>query len=200
MFTFPIETLSCRLPPSESGEWWEIGDESRGGIPYYYHTKTGETVWEKPNGFVIPLTVLQVRAFSRSIQTYFKPPLNRIPRSVAASPSLFLQPQIRARPHVQQDKINVPHLIVHVHIRRKPEVPPPQRRSAQLLPPCDVTLPITRRPRAWRRRFHPFLAQMRAPHQRPPPLTVPLTFPVNRPSRWLLLSSASCHRRNRRET
>src|ERR1700677_407807 len=40
-----------RLPPSEHGEWWEIGDESRGGIPYYYHTKTGETVWEKPGGF-----------------------------------------------------------------------------------------------------------------------------------------------------
>ncbi|KAI9442664.1 MyTH4 domain-containing protein [Lactarius indigo] len=47
------------LPPSENGEWWEIGDESRGGIPYYYHTKSGETVWEKPDGFVIPLTVLQ---------------------------------------------------------------------------------------------------------------------------------------------
>ena len=60
--TFLMGTLPCRLPPSENGEWWEIGDESRGGIPYYYHTKTGETVWEKPNGFVIPLTVLQVRS------------------------------------------------------------------------------------------------------------------------------------------
>ena len=55
-----------RLPPSENGEWWEIGDESRGGIPYYYHTKTGETVWEKPEGFVIPLTVLQVRPLYRA--------------------------------------------------------------------------------------------------------------------------------------
>ncbi len=52
----------CRLPPNENGEWWEIGDESRGGIPYYYHTKTGETVWDKPDGFVIPLTILQVRS------------------------------------------------------------------------------------------------------------------------------------------
>ena len=59
---FLMGTLPFRLPPSENGEWWEIGDESRGGIPYYYHTKTGETVWEKPNGFVIPLTVLQVRS------------------------------------------------------------------------------------------------------------------------------------------
>lgn len=62
------------LPPSENGEWWEIGDESRGGIPYYYHTKTGETVWEKPDGFVIPLTVLQVclitlSFFSRGFRT-----------------------------------------------------------------------------------------------------------------------------------
>jgi WW domain len=61
---FPHGDTACRLPPSENGEWWEIGDESRGGIPYYYHTKTGETVWEKPDSFVIPLTVLQVRALS----------------------------------------------------------------------------------------------------------------------------------------
>lgn len=71
-----MEKSSCRLPPSENGEWWEIGDESRGGIPYYYHTKTGETVWEKPDGFVIPLTVLQVRPLSLSIRRELKrPPL-----------------------------------------------------------------------------------------------------------------------------
>ncbi|KAI6121339.1 hypothetical protein F5141DRAFT_1186599 [Pisolithus sp. B1] len=33
------------------GEWWELSDESRGGIPYYYQTKTGETVWDRPDGF-----------------------------------------------------------------------------------------------------------------------------------------------------
>ena len=48
------------LPPNEDGEWWELTDDSRGGIPYYYQTKTGETVWERPNGFVIPLGILQV--------------------------------------------------------------------------------------------------------------------------------------------
>ncbi|KAJ3517629.1 hypothetical protein NLJ89_g368 [Agrocybe chaxingu] len=47
------------LPPSEDGEWWELSDDSRGGIPYYYQTKTGETVWERPSGFVIPLGILQ---------------------------------------------------------------------------------------------------------------------------------------------
>ncbi|KAI0295862.1 hypothetical protein B0F90DRAFT_1749029 [Multifurca ochricompacta] len=59
------------LPPSENGEWWEISDESRGGIPYYYHTKTGETVWEKPDGFVIPLTVLQNTALGRRLSKSF---------------------------------------------------------------------------------------------------------------------------------
>lgn len=54
-------TFVFRLPPSDEGEWWELGDESRGGLPYYYQTKTGETVWERPNGFVIPLSILQVR-------------------------------------------------------------------------------------------------------------------------------------------
>jgi hypothetical protein len=48
------------LPPSAEGEWWEFEDESRGGLPYYYQTKTGETVWERPEGFVIPLGVIQV--------------------------------------------------------------------------------------------------------------------------------------------
>lgn len=48
------------MPPSEDGEWWELIDESR-GLPYYYQTKTGETVWEKPAGFVIPLGIIQVR-------------------------------------------------------------------------------------------------------------------------------------------
>lgn len=52
-----------RLPLNEDGEWWELSDESRGGLPYYYQTKTGETVWERPEGFVIPLGIIQVRVF-----------------------------------------------------------------------------------------------------------------------------------------
>jgi Rho GTPase-activating protein 39 len=52
-----------RLPPSEEGEWWELADDSRGGLPYYYHTKTGETVWERPEAFVIPLGILQVTSY-----------------------------------------------------------------------------------------------------------------------------------------
>jgi hypothetical protein len=52
-----------RLPPSEEGEWWELADDSRGGLPYYYQTKTGETVWERPEAFVIPLGILQVALF-----------------------------------------------------------------------------------------------------------------------------------------
>ncbi|EIM79976.1 RhoGAP-domain-containing protein [Stereum hirsutum FP-91666 SS1] len=59
------------LPPSEEGEWWEISDKTRGGLPYYYHTKTGRTVWDKPEGFVIPLTVLQNTALGRRLSKSF---------------------------------------------------------------------------------------------------------------------------------
>ncbi|KAH9485197.1 Rho GTPase-activating protein 39 [Psilocybe cubensis] len=60
------------LPPSADGEWWELTDESRGGLPYYYQTKTGETVWERPSGFVIPLGILQNTAVGRRLsQTTF---------------------------------------------------------------------------------------------------------------------------------
>lgn len=55
------------LPPSTEGEWWELSDDSRGGIPYYYQTKTGETVWERPDSFVIPLTVIQQTALGRRL-------------------------------------------------------------------------------------------------------------------------------------
>ncbi|KAH8994682.1 hypothetical protein EDB86DRAFT_1237757 [Lactarius hatsudake] len=52
----------------------EISDESLGGIPYNHHTESGETVWEKPDGFVLPLTVLQVCAISLSAcHTNFDP-------------------------------------------------------------------------------------------------------------------------------
>lgn len=60
-YTPPSAHALHRLPPSEEGEWWELSDESRGGLPYYYQTKTGETKWERPSGFVIPLGILQVR-------------------------------------------------------------------------------------------------------------------------------------------
>lgn len=49
-----------RLPPNPDGEWWEMIDESS-GLPYYHHTKTGDTTWERPHAFVIPLGILQVR-------------------------------------------------------------------------------------------------------------------------------------------
>lgn len=47
------------MPINDDGHWWELADESRGGTPYYYHTKTGETQWTRPDGFVIPLGIIQ---------------------------------------------------------------------------------------------------------------------------------------------
>ncbi|KAF5326614.1 hypothetical protein D9611_000081 [Ephemerocybe angulata] len=55
------------LPPSEDGEWWELSDEARGGIPYYYQTKTEETVWERPSGFVIPFGIFQNTATGKRL-------------------------------------------------------------------------------------------------------------------------------------
>ncbi|EIW82547.1 RhoGAP-domain-containing protein [Coniophora puteana RWD-64-598 SS2] len=62
------------LPPSPDGEWWELSDPTRGGLPYYYHTRTGETVWERPtaieNGdapFVIPLGIVQQTALGKRL-------------------------------------------------------------------------------------------------------------------------------------
>ncbi|KAH9993220.1 hypothetical protein BJV77DRAFT_1060254 [Russula vinacea] len=74
------------LPPSENGEWWEIGDETRGGIPYYYHTKTGETVWEKPDSFVIPLTVLQGPAQAPRLQSSASGPAATTKKNSTAPP------------------------------------------------------------------------------------------------------------------
>ena len=56
------------LPPSEEGEWWELSSESHNGLSYYYHTKTKETVWERPEGFIIPLSILQVISSIRYIK------------------------------------------------------------------------------------------------------------------------------------
>lgn len=193
-----------RLPPSDNGEWWEIGDESRGGIPYYYHTKTGETVWEKPDGFVIPLTVLQVRPLSLSFRGELKlSPPPRIPPWVVVSPSHFLQPRIRIRRrlHVQRYKSNaLLWLTVHVHTRRKPGhllmplvgfrllqvllLLSPKR--TQVVPLCDATLPpilIILPRRAWRRRFRQSPVQRRAPRLLQPLPTAPSSLSDHRLSR-----------------
>ncbi|KAG9012778.1 hypothetical protein FRB93_001332 [Tulasnella sp. JGI-2019a] len=53
----PTETFL--MPLDDSGHWWELSDDSRGGTPYYYHTKTGDTQWIRPEGFVIPLGIIQ---------------------------------------------------------------------------------------------------------------------------------------------
>jgi len=132
--------------------WWEISDDSRGGIPYYYHTKTGETMG-KTRGFCHTINSPSSTYFVGVSSPSKLLPI-RIPSLVAASQSHFPQPSIISLPHIQRDKGNVPLLTVHVHIRKRPEalfkllvgctpvqvaLSPPQR-TAQTLPLCDITL------------------------------------------------------------
>lgn len=46
------------LPPNPEGQWWELFDAAR-GIPYYFHTTTQRTQWQRPRGLVIPMTAIQ---------------------------------------------------------------------------------------------------------------------------------------------
>ena len=195
-----------RLPPSENGEWWEIGDESRGGIPYYYHTKSGETVWEKPDGFVIPLTVLQVCAISLSAgHTDFNRP-NRTLHWVVVSQSRSLRRPIRPHLPIRSGKSRVLPPIIRVQIRKRsapqsklPAVCSPLRvaqlslrRRARTLRLCAVTLlptPIFQHRRDWHLHSHPSPARKRALRPRPP-LPIDLSFLLaHHRSRWELPSN-----------
>jgi hypothetical protein len=62
LYTCLMEKLPSRLP-CENSEWWRIGDESRGGILLLPDQNLRDRM-DKPEGFVIPLTVLQVRPFT----------------------------------------------------------------------------------------------------------------------------------------
>ncbi|KAH9830765.1 uncharacterized protein C8Q71DRAFT_716454 [Rhodofomes roseus] len=66
------------LPPNPEGEWWEMIDEAS-GLPYYYHTKSSETVWERPNAFVIPLGILQNTALGRRLSARRSSPKDSAP-------------------------------------------------------------------------------------------------------------------------
>ncbi|KAJ6593642.1 hypothetical protein B0H19DRAFT_1091383 [Mycena capillaripes] len=87
------------LPPSAEGEWWELSDESRGGLPYYYQTKTGETVWERPSSaFVIPLGIIQNTALGRRLsQTAFNRFSNSPPGDVPGPSNTQAQTYRRSR-------------------------------------------------------------------------------------------------------
>jgi hypothetical protein len=172
-----------RLPPSENGEWWEIGDESRGGIPYYYHTKTGETVWEKPDGFVIPLTVLQVCAITLSVSDADLNRPNRTLHWAVVSQNRSLRQVIQPHLLVQPGKSRAPRFTIRVHIRKRAVgqfkllavcsplrvAQLPTRRRARTLHLCVATLlptPIFQHPGDWRRPSRPSPALKRA--LRPP--------------------------------
>jgi Rho GTPase-activating protein 39 len=90
----------CSLPPSSDGEWWELRDENRGGTPYYYHTKSGDTTWEKPDGFVIPLGVIQVRArWAYYVDTLLNKDVSRTRRWVVDCLSQLVSAETQSTPH-----------------------------------------------------------------------------------------------------
>jgi len=54
-----LEPGKLVLPRSEEGEWYELWSDEH-NLPYYFQTRTSETSWYKPDGFVIPLKAVQV--------------------------------------------------------------------------------------------------------------------------------------------
>ncbi|KAK0534384.1 hypothetical protein OC835_002711 [Tilletia horrida] len=46
------------LPPNPDGQWMEFFDETH-GLPYFFHSGSNTSQWERPTGFVIPLTTIQ---------------------------------------------------------------------------------------------------------------------------------------------
>ncbi|KAH9920684.1 uncharacterized protein B0H18DRAFT_1095853 [Fomitopsis serialis] len=72
------------LPANPEGEWWEMIDEAS-GLPYYYHTKSGETVWERPEAFVIPLAILQNTALGRRLSARRSSPKDSAPQTAKPS-------------------------------------------------------------------------------------------------------------------
>ncbi|KAF9476361.1 hypothetical protein BDN70DRAFT_882529 [Pholiota conissans] len=143
------------LPPSEEGEWWELSDESRGGLPYYYQTKTGETKWERPSGFVIPLGILQNTAAGRRLsQTTFDHFSKLIPSTTNKDPShLSLQPidshptndikipmrkSLSTEPSTHYSSVSKRHNIISVQLTPIPGSPNSTDRSS---PPSMTTVP-----------------------------------------------------------
>ncbi len=58
-WTLPVGSIV--LPPNDRGEWWEVMDE-RSGREYYYHTRTEESRWTRPDhweGIIIPMVAIQ---------------------------------------------------------------------------------------------------------------------------------------------
>jgi len=70
-----VPTGTVVLPRNPDGDWMSFYDEGN-QRPYYYHTQSRTTQWEKPDGLVIPLTALQSlsRRQTKSVTTLYKQP------------------------------------------------------------------------------------------------------------------------------
>ncbi|KAF9467343.1 hypothetical protein BDZ94DRAFT_1287753 [Collybia nuda] len=140
------------LPPSSEGEWWELSDDSRGGLSYYYQTKTGETVWERPDGFVIPLGIIQNTALGRRLsQTTrfsksFKQPSNLDPLAEASGKPGFRRSRSSTN---DQDKYHDPGVIRQTQSSRPasdPKDTSPGQKLRSPEPRISIVLNGTARP------------------------------------------------------
>jgi hypothetical protein len=117
-----------RLPPSSEGEWWELQDESR-SLPYYYHTRTGETSWTRPKGaFIIPLGIVQTTTLGRRLSRTHQPVGSVASTSVATIPEEE-PPKSRARSSsASMRRTTSDHL--RPHIASLPPIPSSPHTSA----------------------------------------------------------------------
>ncbi|KAE8220677.1 hypothetical protein CF319_g5831 [Tilletia indica] len=53
-----VPTGTFVLPPNPDGQWMEFFDEQH-DLPYFFHSGQNRSQWERPPGFVIPLTTIQ---------------------------------------------------------------------------------------------------------------------------------------------
>ncbi|SYW85344.1 uncharacterized protein UBRO2_05783 [Ustilago bromivora] len=81
------------LPPRDEGEWWELYDEERKG-EYYWHTKTEECRWDRPDLLVLvnPDSTLDSSSIQRGLELELF--LSSQPRATSLRSTNTSEPQL----------------------------------------------------------------------------------------------------------